>query len=155
MASQPDAEGMEAMKRLLKVGDVFVVRPKKNRQFIYQTKFNKSGNLKVDENRVTIDYGSSIRWLKKETRPGGWKRETWVTTDTEAKGIEKIQWKVTRTAMEGGGPEGQGSGFYPDGHHVTAHNTANPKQRIDFYQSGCFIPELLPDEINLVALFED
>lgn len=44
---------------------------------------------------------------------------------------------VYKTAMDGGGTGHGPHDVYPDGHHVYCENVET-KERVDFYQSGCF-----------------
>ena len=49
------------------------------------------------------------------------------------------EYRVARTAFDGGGPDGYG-GDYPNGHHVWARPVGDEDKthEIHFYQTGCF-----------------
>lgn len=139
------------MDRLLEKGDVFRVKKLRTPlKFVYKTFWTPDTKLlKLNENRVTVDYGWPIHWTEKQTMIYGWSRELPRIMDPVAKNVDHITWRVT-SVRECGGSGPYSHDPYPDGWFVVAENIDDPEQTLEFYQSGCFIPEILPENIKLV-----
>lgn len=138
------------MRRQLRVGDVFRVRRiKPALHFVFERKFVDEKLTRVEE-QVTLDYTDRITWFETQRRPGGWQRTIERTLDISAPWAIGATWRVVSARMGGGGTGMGPHDVYPDGLYVEAENLAEPKQRLTFYQSGAFIPEIMPEDIDLV-----
>ena len=138
------------MDRLLKKGDVFTVRRLlPGLCWVHEHEFVDE-KLVATKGLVTIDYNTEVHWTEHQKKAGGWEREVERVLDIDASAFASDRWKVESTRLTGGGTGMGPHDVYPDGHYVEAKSLNHKGVRLVFYQTGAFIPEILPPDIDLV-----
>lgn len=117
---------------LLKRGDVFILS--KGTKVYHRTVDYSGAEVRIGEPTYRNEF------LHEERVMDGKK---WFTKGKMVKVKNFIpapgEYCVTRTAFDGGGPDGYG-GDYPNGHHIWARPVGDKDKthEIHFYQTGCF-----------------
>jgi len=139
-------------QRLLRIGDVFVC-PTFSKVCGYDTHFDENRNLHLNRHRLIVNNRGKQIWTKRETKPGGWTRNTEMITETTATSpdLDDAEWVVEEAQQHGGGTSTGMNGLpdsYPGGWHITARRLAPDGtydingETVEFYQTGSFTSRL-------------
>lgn len=139
------------MKHLLRKGQVFKCSKFKGLTASYE--FNeKTRKSAANFKHLVFSHGDKVTVLSHDTAPGGWKRDVSQVIDLAIHDDEIANKEfIVLDVQESGGGHGHGAhDVYPDGHYVIAQEVGGDRE-VSFYQTGCFIGLVSPEEITRVS----
>ena len=139
------------MKHLLRVGQTFICEKFEDLVYRVDTSLLKGVPPVVNRERLHFNHCSSTTVIWTEERDG-WTKKHEDKIDLTVDDVDSIGTKhftVIHTDMTGGGTGHGPHDVYPDGHQVIAEDGAG--RRVLFFQSGCFVGMVTPDDIEWVS----
>lgn len=140
------------MKHPLRVGQVF--RCLKFESLVGEIAYEDNGKpyAKFTDLRFNHGYEAHCAWTE---RKGDWERKHDLVIDLRPqRSYAGVSFIVLKVALRGGGTGHGPHDVYPDGHWVYAKEV-DGDTFVRFYQSGCFVGMVKPEDVELIGGPED